>query len=479
MKSVSWGTPPEVGKKIDSEYNPMGASVNLAFGAGYLINTQSAIGFGKVHSISTQIFLFTLSVDIIFTCAEHWGHIDKCSFSGLGLSAGIAWPTSFNIDVDTALTYAGVIKNEAEVKGTVDACQGQRWRIEIDTKHKDLNHEEQAGPLGVYIFRDIDEYYQSGGNSPLPFKDGTGLGYKVPNNLKCGYGDHLEWEVTTEYRPYGVQIVNWGTDDVYIDNVKLVRLGMGLLNGDEYDWGGNNGNGWVISSNMFVPEYKEGRTDCTKGQRQFFGRACYRKRTSLPSEWQKVARNPGIDNSLVLSFRDPDGFDMRRIYHSPDIWYKVLVDSGHNRQWGEESSTGVEVWMDNQWKETFSEYGDGHQDEIEFKHKKDFKYIDIRAKGRDVAFIDWIRIRSYDREGGEECYANDRIHSWSQGLGENGEGYCISTDNGHSIGRSYYCKYSQSYHGWRFYSDKGKSPVPLDEDGNPVPLDEDGNVYKS
>lgn len=52
---MSWGSPPEVGKKIDSKYNPMGASINLNFGAGYLISTQSAIGFGIVNSISTQV----------------------------------------------------------------------------------------------------------------------------------------------------------------------------------------------------------------------------------------------------------------------------------------------------------------------------------------------------------------------------------------------------------------------------------------
>lgn len=132
-----------------------------------------------------------------------------------------------------------------------------------------------------------------------------------------------------DYRPYAVQVVNWGHDDLYIDYLTLTREDS-FPGGrtEKYQWGIDGGKGWVLSENGNAVNNWRGKTNQDRAYNSY----------TFPVD-------NGDGAGWDVSCRKNNGY-----CEHIQVTYELTMDAQHMYMRGEGSGDGIEVHVDGQLK---------------------------------------------------------------------------------------------------------------------------------
>ena len=453
----------------------------MSFTFGFLADTGKVPGFARVETVSMTILFMEMGISYIRACKnDHWKNCDsEHSFAGISIGIGVTFPGGFNAARSTAYAYASNIEIQKDAPVHLSQCPAQKWELFIESWNSRGSTDD---PISVHFFGSKEELDRAKSYKTLGTQVAIGCGHEYrcrEEDYDAGARGCRIYKMELDYRPYAVQVVNWGSDDLFVDYMTLTRVDS-LSGGkrEKYKWGGYGGKGWVISTNKnALNDWK----DRHGSQTEAFNSFAFPVDIGGGYGWDvSCDKSHGYCNQLKLT-------------------YVLKMDATHSDMDYEDSNDGVDVYVDGQLKrecleydscllllvphitmhhglmycfytDTFSKpsetfpisklfklttlafsnfivgYYKNGWNIARFQHYPTFGYIDFYARGGDAAYLDQVTLEREDSAGKKCNFAK------LQAGADNGKGWCLSKDS--SDFSSKFCgmcpQYGPSYRGFRW-----------------------------
>lgn len=288
-------------------------------------------GFARVESVSITILFMDMGISFITACKnDFWENCGReKSFAGVSIEVGVTFPGGFDVSRSTTFEYASDIEIEKDAPVDFSQCPAQKWEAYIGSLYSKGNTEDA---ISVHYFGNKDEFDRAKENRNFGTPVAMGCGHKLTSG---GGVNTATYRMELEYRPYAIQVVNWGDDDLFIDFLKLTRgeVFPGSGKREKYQWGAPGGKGWVISTNSNDSNNWEGKTNQDRAYNSFTFRV------------DDDGYGVGWDVSSGSCRQNNDGFcdQLQMTYH-------LQIDATHGDVSGEHSNDGIEVYVDGELK---------------------------------------------------------------------------------------------------------------------------------
>ena len=298
--------------------------IGLSFNFGFMADTGKVPGFARVETVSLTVLFMEVGISYIRACTnDFWRNCgSEYSFAGISIGIGVTFPGGFNAAHSTTFAYASHIEVQKDASVHLSQCPAQKWELFIESWGARGSTDD---PISVHFFGSKEEFDNARGNA-----------FGTPVGIGCGhdgsytmYNDYRTYDIELDYRPYAVQVVNWGHDDLYIDYMTLTRVDS-LSGGrrEKYKWGRYGGKGWVLS-----------------------------KDRNAVSNWAGKTNQDRAYNSFTFPVDDGDGFGWDVSCRTNNgycdqlqLTYVLKMDAGHSDISYEDSGDGIQIYVDGQLK---------------------------------------------------------------------------------------------------------------------------------